>query len=106
MAFTDLLASGDSSLRALLGETVTYTPGVGSAVDVQGVFDAAYVRVDVGQPGVSSVSPAVFVGLDDLTSDPESDSDAEVTVDGTDYVIREVQKDGKGGVLLLLHRAD
>jgi hypothetical protein len=50
-----------------------------------------------------SAGPAVFLTLSDLPSDPGADPDAVVTVDGVRYTTREVQKDGMGGVVLLLH---
>lgn len=105
MGFSDLLAAGDISVRSILGGTVTYSPGAGSPVDVDGIFDAAYVRVDLGQAGVSSSGPAVFLTLSDLPSDPSVDSSATVTVDGVKYTPHEVKPDGLGGVVLLLHRS-
>ncbi len=105
MAFADLLAVGDQLLREVLGEVVTYTPGVGDPVDVDGVFDAAHVVVDLGPNGVASPGPAVFLTLADLPSDPVSDTDATVTVGGVEYTFHEVKPDGQGGVYLLLHRA-
>jgi hypothetical protein len=41
--------------------------------------------------------------LADLPSDPEDDSPT-ITVEGVEYSVREPQKDGQGGVLLLLHQ--
>lgn len=84
------------------GGPVTYTPGVGEAVMVRGVFDALYMKVDAGNTGVSSSGPAVFLALSDLPSDPCDDLDARVTVAGTEYKVREAQPDGVGGVHLLL----
>lgn len=103
MAFDDLLASVDSTSRLVLGRAVTYTPTVGDAVEVQGVFDAAFVRVDTGTPGVASTGPAVWLGLSDLPSNPVTDSTATVTVGGTTYVAHEARPDGLGSVLLILH---
>lgn len=106
MAFTDLVERADLAVRGHLGGTVTYSPSVGAPVEVAGVFDAAYVRVDLGQIGVSSSGPAVFLRRSDLPSDPELDAGATVTAKGTVYTIHEVQPDGEGGgVLLLLHVA-
>lgn len=105
MAFSDLLAVGDRIVREILGETITYTPGAGAAVAVPGVFDADYVRVDVGNPGVSSSGPAVFLTLTDLPTDPDTDTAATITRAGVTYTAHEVKPDGLGGVLLLLHRA-
>lgn len=106
MAFTDLVERTDLAVRGHLGGPVTYSPSVGAPVDVTGVFDAAYVRVDLGQIGVSSSGPAVFLRRSDLPSDPSEDPGATVTVKGVVYSIHEVQPDGEGGgVLLLLHVA-
>lgn len=104
MGFADTLEVADQAVREVLGSSVTYSPSVGDPVTVDGVFDAVYVRVDVGQPGVSSQGPAVFLRLEDLPSE-EVDPLAEITVDGTDYTIHEIQPDGLGGVLLQLHLA-
>lgn len=99
-----LLAQVDSAVLASpLAQEVTYTSGVGAAVTVRGIFDALYVKADVGEVGVSSAGPAVFARLADLSSDPETDLAARVTVDAVEYQWREVQPDGQGGVLLLLH---
>ena len=105
MGFTDLMALADQVVNRVVGGPVTYTPGVGAAVEVEGVFDAAYRRLDLGQPGVSTTSPAVFLLLVDLPSDPRTDFAATVTVNGVAYSVHEVQPDGiAGGVVLLLHR--
>lgn len=105
MDFAAHLASADAAVVGHLGAEVTYTPGVGDAVPVTGIFDAAHEQVDAGQPGVTSSGPAVFLRLSDLPSDPETDTDATVTVDGVLYRPWEPAKDGQGGVLLRLHRA-
>ena len=107
MSFSDALASADRSIRQALGETepVTYSPSDGDPVEVDGIFDAAYVNVEAGQAGVSSSGPVVWLGLDDLPSDPSTDYDATVTVAGTEYKIREAMPDGKGSVRIFLHLA-
>ena len=104
MGFTDLLAVGDQHVRRKLGGAITYTPGVGAPVEVDGVFDAAHVHVDLGEPGVSSQGPAVFLTLADLPSDPDLDGAATVTVAGVTYTPHTVKPDGTGAVVLLLHR--
>jgi hypothetical protein len=103
VGFTALLAAADRAALQNLGGPVRYTAGSGVTADVVGVFDSAYVKVDAGQAGVSSMGPAVFLRLADLPSDPEIDSPI-VTVESVNHVVREVQKDGLGGVLLLMHR--
>ncbi len=112
MAFSDLLAVADRACLTHLGRTVRYEPNIGVAVDVTGVFDAEYVRVDAGQAGLESSGPAVFLRLEDLKDangvplpDPDDDEPT-ITVAGVAYRVRERQKDGQGGIRLLLHRAD
>ena len=93
----------DSPIRKLLGSAVTYTPGGGAPQQVRGVFESAYARADAGNPGISTAVPAFFARVSELASNPMVDLEALVTVDGTVYRIREVQPDGLGGVVLLLH---
>lgn len=104
MAFADLLESTDSVVRSTLGSAIVYSPSAGADVEVQGIFDAAYLRVDAGQAGVTSCGPAVFVTLADLPNDPDDDTGAVITVAGVEYEIQEIQKDGMGAARLLLHR--
>lgn len=104
MGFDALLGVCDGAVRDVLGGPVIYTPGSGSPVTVTGIFDALYIRVDVGSPaGISSRGPAVALRAADLPSDPEVDSAARVTISGLTYSFHETQPDGKGWVVLLLH---
>jgi hypothetical protein len=99
-----LLAQMNAAILASpLTEVVTYTSGVGVEATPRCVFDAAYVKAGAGEVGVSSAGPAVFLRLADLSSDPETDRDARVTIREQDYSIHEVQPDGQGAAVLLLH---
>lgn len=102
--FADLLGIADRAVREILGSSVSYAPGTGAPVSVLGVFDAAYQRVDLGSSGVSSVGPAVFLRLEDLPTNPETDAACRVTVAGVTYLAHTVEPDGLGGVRLLLTR--
>lgn len=104
MSFATLLERTDEAVRGTLGEDVIYTPGVGPAVPVRGIYDAAYVKVGAGHADVSSSGPAVFLRLSELPSDPSDDAAARVMRAGVDYKVRESEPDGQGGVLLLLQR--
>lgn len=104
MTFAALVTSTDRLVQTHLGETVQYEPGVGAAVSVVGVFSNAYVRADAGGEAVMSSGPAVFLVLADLPSDPEEDAPT-ITRGGVVYKVREAQKDGDGGVMLLLREA-
>lgn len=104
MAFRDLIAGMDAALVGSLGEPTTYTPATtGVPKAVTGIFDAAYVRVDVGRAGVGSAGPALFYRESDLPADAAAPG-AEIVVRGVTYRVDEVQKDGQGGVRLLLKR--
>ena len=105
MDFPALVAQMDRPVLDHLGGTVRYASMFGVAVDVQGIFDAAYVRVDAGEAGLESSGPAVFFRLEDLPADFESDEPT-ITANGVEYRVRERQKDGQGGIHLLLHRAE
>lgn len=106
MGFDDLMSQVDRAvLGSKLGDPVTYTPGVGAPVTVNGCFDRLYERVagDASYAGVSSFGPAVFLRLADLPSDPVVDASVTVTIRGVVYKPRQVEPDGQGGVLLMLH---
>ena len=104
MAWPTLLLAADRAALQHLGGSIRYTPSGGQPVDVRGIFDAAYVRVDAGQAGVTSCGPVVFVRTEDLPTDPEVDEGATITVEGVQYRIQEPEKDGQGGALLFLRR--
>lgn len=103
MGFSELLATADRAVRDMLGDAVTYAPSSGAPVVVRGIFDAAYVRAEVGEAGLSTSSPAVFLRLEELPSDPDVDEPL-LTVGGVTYRPHECEKDGQGGVRVLLHR--
>jgi hypothetical protein len=103
MAFPALLAAADRAALHLQGGPVRYTTSAGVAADVEGIFDATYVRSDAGPTGVVSFGPAVFLRLSDLPSDPDADQPV-LLIAGVTYRVAEPKKDGQGGVLLMLHQ--
>lgn len=106
MAFADLVAAADrAALVHLGGVSVIYRPDEGDEVEVDGIFDASYVRVETGTGDVESVGPAVWLRIADLPVDPEDD-DPELEIGGLTYAVHERQRDGIGTIRLLLHRAD
>lgn len=103
MNWADHIERMDRAVIASLGnDAVLYAPGVGAPVNIRGVFDEAYVRVETGQAGVESVGPAVFLRLSDLPLDPEEDEPT-LTIRGKVYHPRGRERDGEGGILLMLH---
>lgn len=103
MTWPGLVAQMDRALLTAVGSATSYKGATSPAITVTGIFDAAYVRVEVGEAGVSSAGPAVFYRLSDLPVDPESD-DPDITIDGVTYGVIAVKKDGQGGVHLQLHK--
>src|SRR5512146_954294 len=83
-----------------LSDPITYAPEGGDAVEVNGVFDRAYQKEDVGEAGVSSTAPAVFFRVADLPTDPMTDHPA-ITFGGVAYDVSERHPDGAGGILLV-----
>jgi hypothetical protein len=104
--FDGLVDAALVEIIAHLGSDTTYQTGdVPSATAaVRGVFDEPYVLVDTGTPGVASSDPTVFYRLADLPTDPEVDTGARITRGGVVYRAKTVQKDGRGGVRLLLRK--
>lgn len=117
MTWPGLVAQMDGAILSAMGIATSYKPITSPAITVAGIFDAAYVRVEVGEAGVSSSGPAVFyrlgtssdvIDLDgtscvlELPVDPEIDDP--ITIDGVTYGVIEVKKDGQGGVHLQLHK--
>lgn len=104
MSFDELVASVDRVALAVFGEPVpvTYAPLVGVPVPVDGIFDEQYVLAKgTAEAGVESVGPAVFLRLEDLPTDPETDEPT-LTIRGIDYRVVERRPDGLGGIVLAL----
>lgn len=104
MAFADLLLIADRANLAVNGQPVAYAPAIGAPVTVNGIFENAYQRIELGNPGVTSTGPMVFVRLSDLPTDLEQDTPI-LTINGQRYTVKEVQRDGQGGAKLMLFEA-
>ncbi len=88
------------------GITATYTPVVGSAVSVNGIFDSGYEEVRL--PGAIDVSLALsrsrmVVRTADLPS-AAADGDT-VTIESVNYVVKILAADGEGITELIMARA-
>lgn len=70
---------------------------------INGIFDAAHLSVDVSSGvAVSSTNPIFTCRTTDLTSGgTEGDR---LTIDGIDYLVRDVQPDGTGMTVLELEK--
>lgn len=84
-----------------LGETVTYTPVGGSAVSLRGIFTRDYyAALENGEVGVMSARPACAFPQADV---PDAARGDEIVAQGETYEVVEIQPDGMGMVVLILH---
>lgn len=91
---------------ALGGESVIYTPTVGSPppapVTITGIFDSRYDLAEGGaQAGAETLAPAVFFRASDLPTDLQVD-EPELTIRAIVYRIVERRPDDMGGIVLVL----
>lgn len=111
-----------SPLAGVFGEAVTYAPAPGSPIasavlalpggvlPMVGVFDEAYVSVNLGaDPGAISAMPVLGVQLSQFPAgyDPEvaQDDIFTVTATGLRYIVKAGKSDGHGHVRLEANRA-
>lgn len=103
--FASLVASMDGMITSSkMATIVTYTPEVGPAVEIKGIFDANYVLAKgTAEAGVETLGPAVFLRLSDLPVDPEDDEPT-LTIRDVEYRVIERRPDSLGGIVLALRR--
>ncbi len=93
-----------SPLMKLVGVPIVFTPALGVAVNLNGIFNEAHEEVTLlDDVPASTVSPAVGVNRSDLNQDPLQGDMVTIESTGETYVIRDVQPDGHGHILLLLN---
>lgn len=91
--------------RDTFTSVILYTPKLLAQRELKGIFDEAYILVEIldGAP-VSSVRPRLGLRLLDLDFYPQNFDD--VTINGTDYKVVDVQPDGEAGIQLMLQKDD
>lgn len=87
--------------RDTFGETVSFTPAGGSAVSITAIFN---LRSEVVEDGLAVIvhRPSIGIKTADLAASPRV-GDA-VTVRSVSYKIANVEDDGEGMHICLLHR--
>ena len=91
-------------LGNVFGELVQFTPAVGAAFQVTGVFDEAYKEVDLaGGMGVTTVTPVVGVRLSQFQNLPRQGDQLTILRTAATYVVKEVRPDSHGAALLMLN---
>lgn len=80
--------------------TASYTPAGGSASNVNGIFDNEFFEADAGGSVTIAIQQPRFVCR---TSDVSGAADGDaITISGTDYTIRVVERSGTGTTTLVL----
>jgi hypothetical protein len=119
VSFQGQVSDMDATMVEHFGVPTIVTTTAGQVYSVRGVFDRQYKRVEADESSVSSFATSVFYRLPSGTAadrlvdgvrnylpvDPDAEDDLRVTHDGVTYVAQESQKDGQGGVWLLLQKA-
>ena len=91
----------------IFGEPILYSPAMGSAFPLSGVFDEAYRPIDplaiegMLPSHVTTEHAALGVNLADFPADPQQGD--LLTARGVQYYVQEVQVDGHGGAKLVLN---
>jgi hypothetical protein len=105
-----LISQATSTMVGLVGSdlSLAYQPGHGLRRTIRGIFDETHETQAMGEVGVTSQGPQVFLLLDQLAdaSDPEEDPDAVVFVGEKAFQIHKVERDGKGGAVLRLREIE
>lgn len=89
---------------AIFGEDVDYTPAGGATVTVQLVYDEGNKDVDLaGGMGVNSSNPIVSGSLSVFPVPPQQGDTLVIRSTGQAFVVKDVNEDGKGSVVLPLN---
>lgn len=105
MVWADL---ADRVLKTTIGTfktrlPATYTPSVGSPVEIEGVYDAPDHSSDPQSTAAfDTVAPRLGIRLADLALPP--DAGDTLVVNGLTYRVIGVEEDGQGGAELVLNR--
>lgn len=103
MSFKSLATKIQKICRNSLGLEVAYTPTGQPEVTITGIWDGNFreVNMEAGLEVISD-SPALDIVIADLVQEPQ-EGDA-VTIEGVDFEVKEVHKDGQGMAKLMLMR--
>lgn len=87
----------------IFGEQVTYLPRAGGSITLLGVFNDAWQEVDPDSGAViSSNRPVIGIRLADLSAAPTAGD--RVRVRGIEYLVKDSQRDGEAGAILMLQK--
>lgn len=88
----------------VFGEPVHYMPATTKPSDISGVYDAAYVEVDLaGGMGIPTARPVLGVQLSQFSTLPLQGDRLTIKRTGETFLVREVRPDGHGSAKLMLN---
>jgi hypothetical protein len=96
--FRDIEESVLGLTNLIIGRSATYTPTVGTASAISGVFDNAFVDIN----GTTLLRPVFRIRLSDLAAKPKKSD--QVLIDAVAYIVIDSQEDGYGGSSLVLQK--
>lgn len=103
MSWTDLTAGVFDAAQSAFGDSVTYTPTVGSSFSAIGIFNDVYEIIQDNNTGLVTANPTLGLAYDyfPVTKPVRGDS---VEIRSITYKVQEVQRDGEAGYTLQLHK--
>lgn len=88
--------------RNTFGQSVTYTPQVGSAFAFTAIRDELHLQERVGQSKINESTTEIRLAVRLVDMDTQPTQGDTLNTGGVDYEVRDVQPDGQGGATLLL----
>lgn len=88
--------------RNTFGQSVTYTPQVGSAFTFTAIRDELHLQERVGQSKINESTTEIRLAVRLVDMDTQPTQGDTLSTGGLDYEVRDVQPDGQGGASLLL----
>lgn len=88
------------------GTVALYRPLTGAEHDVPGIFDDAYLVSSGAEAGVAGTAPVFTCRADDLAQLAAGAAvyDDELVLASVTYLVKQIQPDGTGMVMLLLEK--
>jgi len=83
------------------GTEVIFKPIIGNPKIINGIFDKEFISVEISEgPGIQDQAPTLSIRLSDFIVEPKQNDI--FTINGIDYKVLEIQKDGTGFAIIIL----
>ena len=92
--------------ESVFGEPVTFMPAAGGSYAVAGIFDEAFMHVDVsGETPITTEMPVLGIRSSTFPVMPRQGDRILIASRARTYTVREVRPDGHGSAKLMLNEA-